>query len=292
MNIHTLLTSLFLLGLTHVSAADKKPALPEGVKVLRDLEYSKPGGKPLLLDLYLPETTPSKPLPVVLWVHGGGWKNGSKATCPGTWLVPLGYAVASIDYRLIPDHQWPAQMEDCHAALAWLRAHAAEHHLDGGHIAAWGGSSGGHMVAMMGTVDAPENLRVQAVVDWFGPSDLLTMPPNVLSDKRTREDLAKANGALLLGGIVMDQPEKARAASALHQASAGDAPFLIMHGTADTSVPVAQSQLLHEKLVAAGVESTLHIFPVAGHGGKDFYTPATRQLIQDFLDKHLKSPAR
>ena len=94
---------------------------------------------------------------------------------------------------------------------------------------------------------------MKAVVDLYGPTDLLTMPPNVLSTQRTRADLAKANGALLLGGIVMDQPEKAKAVSALHQVTRDDVPFLIMHGTADASVPIEQSERLHAALKAAGV---------------------------------------
>ncbi|MEN3944178.1 alpha/beta hydrolase [Prosthecobacter sp. SYSU 5D2] len=288
--LQPLFAFILLLGLGQLAAAEKAGELPPGVKVLRDVEYSRPAGHPLLLDLYLPEKRTSKPLPVILWVHGGGWKNGSKDRCPATWLVPEGYAVASINYRLIPDHQWPAQMHDCRAAVRWLRAYAGTYGLHAGRIGAWGSSAGGHLVALMGTVDTSADERVQAVIDWFGPSDLLTMPPNVLSDNRTREDLAQANGALLLGGIVMDQPEKARAASALHHVSSNDAPFLIMHGTADEQVPVDQSQRLHDRLLAARVPSTLHLIPGAGHGGKEFSSPQVRQLILTFLDRHLKSP--
>jgi dipeptidyl aminopeptidase/acylaminoacyl peptidase len=134
----------------------------------------------------------------------------------------------------------------------------------------------------------PPGDKVKAVVDWYGPTDLLTMPPNVLSEKRTREELAKANGALLLGGIVMDQPEKAKAVSALHQVTNDDVPFLIMHGTTDTSVPVDQSARLHAALKAAGVESTLKLLEGAGHGGKAFDSAESRSLIQAFLDRHLK----
>jgi acetyl esterase/lipase len=294
-----ILTLICIVVLPVLSAAQEQPqsrakskqaqtVLPEGVRVLRDIEYAKPGGKPQLLDLYLPEGTPEKPLPVVVWVHGGGWNAGSKERCPGVWLAAEGYAVASINYRLTTEAQWPAQIDDCRAAVRWLRANANAHRLDGARIAAWGGSAGGHLVALMGTLDAPVEERVQAVIDWYGPTDLLTMPPNVLSETRTREQLAKSNGAQLLGGIVMDQPEKAKGASALYQASAGDAPFLIMHGEKDPGVPLAQSERLHEKLKEAGVESTLHVIPGAGHGGKEFNTPEVRKVVQEFLGRQLK----
>jgi acetyl esterase/lipase len=188
----------------------------------------------------------------------------------------------------LPEHPWPAQIEDPIAALRWLRRESGKFGYDASRTAAMGGSSGGHVVALWGTLSLPAEDKVKAVVDLYGPTDLLTMPPNVLSEKRTRADLAKANGALLLGGIVMDQPEKAKSVSALHQVSKDDVPFLILHGTADPGVPVDQSERLHAALKAAGVESTLKLLPGAGHGGKEFDSPESRALIQAFLDRHLK----
>jgi acetyl esterase/lipase len=227
-------------------------------------------------------------MPLIIWVHGGGWKNGTKAGCPVSWLAAKGYAVASLDFRLLPEHPWPAQIEDPIAAFRWLRKESGKYGYDTERSAAMGGSSGGHVVALWGTLTLPPEDKVKAVVDWYGPTDLLTMPPNVLSEKRTRAELAKANGALLLGGIVMDQPEKAKAVSALHQVTRDDVPFLIMHGAADTSVPVDQSERLHAALKAAGVESTLKQLPGVGHGGKEFDSPESRALILAFLNKHLK----
>jgi acetyl esterase/lipase len=188
----------------------------------------------------------------------------------------------------LPEHPWPAQIEDPIAALRWLRQESGKYGFDAERSAAMGGSSGGHVVALWGTLSLPASDKVKAVVDLYGPTDLLTMPPNVLSEKRTRADLAKANGALLLGGVVMDQPEKAKAVSALHQVSKDDVPFLILHGTADPGVPVDQSERLHAALKAAGVESTLKLLPGAGHGGKEFDSTESRTLIQGFLDKYLK----
>ena len=280
--------ALLAVGLLAASAYGAVTKVPEGVEVLRDLEYAQAKGISLKLDLYRPSAKSSAPMPLVIWVHGGGWSKGSRVNCPAAWLATKGYAVASLDFRLLPDHPWPAQIEDPVAALRWLRKESGKYGYDAERSAAIGGSSGGHVVALWGTLTLPPEDKVKAVVDWYGPTDLLTMPPNVLSEKRTRAELAKANGALLLGGIVMDQPQKAKAVSALHQVTKDDVPFLIMHGTADTSVPVDQSERLHAALKAAGVESTLKLLPGAGHGGKEFDSAESHTLIQEFLDKHLK----
>lgn len=270
----------------------QKNPLHEGTVLYKDLEYARVGNKPLLLDLYRPKNS-DEPSPVVVWVHGGGWKQGSKDRCPATWLVEHGYAVASINYRLLDEAQWPAQINDCRAAVRWLRTNAEGFRLDTERIGAWGGSAGGHLVALMGTLDAPKeeaiSSRVQAVCDWYGPTDLLTMPPNMLGNGRTKEDIAKSNGARLLGATVMDVPDLAKQASALYQVSSDDPPFLIMHGEKDPGVPLTQSERLHEELQAAGVPSTLHVIPGAGHGGKEFRTPEAQQIIREFFDRQLKA---
>lgn len=279
------------------AGAGLKPVRKKGTQpidpmvVYRDLPYGQAGDKPLLLDMYYP-TNQAGPVPVVMWVHGGGWKNGSKDRCPATWLVEQGYAVASIDYRLIDNAQWPAQIDDCRTAVRWLRQNAHEFQLDADHIGVWGGSAGGHLAALLGTLDAPPgeevSSRVQAVCDWYGPSDLLTMPPNVVGNGRTAEDVAKSNGAQLLGGPVRDLPDLAKQASAFYQVSQDDPPFLIMHGSKDPGVPLEQSQKLHDQLRKAGVPSTFHIVEGAGHGGKDFQTAEVRQKILAFFNEHLK----
>lgn len=282
--IHTI---TLLAALLPVSAA----AESTDAVVQKDLEYGRSGDRPLLLDLYRPRDAKER-LPVVMWVHGGGWNKGSKDRCPATWLTDHGYAVASINYRLTDEAQWPAQIDDCRTAVRWFRAHADEYGLDGNRIAAWGGSAGGHLVALLGTLDPPGNetvsSRVQAVCDWYGPSDLLTMPPNVLTPGKTEADLANSNGAKLLGGVVRDRLELARQASAIYQVSADDPPFLIMHGDKDAAVPLEQSERLHEKLKTAGVTSTLQVLDGAGHGGKEFQTAEVRQVILEFFNRHLR----
>ncbi len=279
-------------GAGHKNTGKKHQPSPASAVVYKDVEYARAGETSLLLDLYYPKSA-SGPVPVVVWVHGGGWKNGSKDRCPATWLVEHGYAVASIDYRLTDEAQWPAQIDDCRDAIRWLRSNADGFQIDANRIAAWGGSAGGHLVALLGTLDAPmdetTSSRVQAVCDWYGPTDLLTMPPNVLGDGRTLEDIANSNGAKLLGKTVRDAPELAKQASALYQVTADDPPFLIMHGEHDHDVPIDQSRRLHEKLDAAKVASTFHVVPSAGHGGMEFQTPEVREIIVEFFDRMLRT---
>jgi acetyl esterase/lipase len=229
-------------------------------------------------------------LPVVVWVHGGGWTKGSKENPPLAWLAAEGYAVASINYRLSWMARWPAQIDDVRAALRWLRVNAAKHGIDPDRIVVAGGSAGGHLAALAGTQSPPAgetvSSRVRAVIDLYGPADLPSMPAN--RPDRPGEDAARTNGARLLGGAVRDRLELAREASALHHVSADDPPFLILHGDRDPQVPLEQSQRLHAALRAAGVSSELVVLPGAGHGGKEFSTPEIRAKIRAFLATALR----
>ena len=260
-------------------------------RIIRDIEFAKPDGHSLKLDLYLPDDR-SKPVPIVIFVHGGGWKNGSRKSGEKTaaWLTEHGFAVASIDYRLTDVAQWPAQIEDCYEAVLWLRNNSDKYQIDPQRVGAWGTSAGGHLAALLGTRKDPRKqaFEIQSVCDWFGPSELLTMPPNNVGNGRTAEDVANSNGAKLLGATVRDVPEMARDASALDHVTSDDAPFLIMHGDQDPGVPLEQSQKLHAKLINSGVPSRLHIVKGAGHGGKEFATPESRAIVADFFKRTLK----
>ena len=293
------LTVLSLLAFAFSSRADEPKAkkkkeipLPEGVEAIRDIEFSKPEGISLKLDVYRPlDWADLDALPVVMWVHGGGWKNGSKDRCPAAWLARHNFAVVSINYRLTDAGQWPAQINDCYAAVRWIRENASLYGF-GEKIGVWGGSAGGHLVALIGTrkFDGEEKTSsaVQAVCDFYGPSDLLTMPPNMIANGRTREQVEQSNGAKLLGETVIDVPELAKDASAFYQVSKDDPPFLIVHGKEDPGVPVEQSKKLHEKLVSEGVESTLIVLEGAKHGGPEFKTDEMKSRIRTFFQKHLK----
>jgi len=275
-----------ILGLISQACAFAAPT------VLKDIEYARPNGYSLLLDLYLPERVQDEGAPVVVWVHGGGWKNGSKEKSKAAWLAEEGYAVVSINYRLTDVAQWPAQIDDCREAVRWVRRNASVFGFDSDRIGTWGSSAGGHLVALMGTLPYPENesvsSRVLAVCDWFGPTELLTMPPNNVGEGRTEEDVANSNGAKLLGCTVKECPELARQASAYDNVSKDDAPFLIMHGDEDPGVPIQQSIQFYERLRKTGVPVQFEVVEGAGHGGKRFDTPDVKATVRAFFDQYLK----
>ena len=235
--------------------------------IQRDLVYKRVNSAVLTLDLYCPEKV-SGPLPVIVWIHGGGWRRGGKKQCPAIGMVHDGYAVASIDYRLTSTAPFPAQIEDCKAAVRWLRANAAKYNLDADRVGVWGVSAGGHLAALLGTSGGVPELegsgdnmqyssRVQAVCDVAGPVDLLALT-NLGPERRFAIEG-------LLGGA--PEKDKATTASPLHYVSKDDPPFLIVHGESDRVVPVEQSQRLYEELRKAGVNATLKILPQVGHQG-------------------------
>jgi acetyl esterase/lipase len=281
-----------LLGIASSSQAQGlRPNLPDGSKAHRDLEYVRGGHERQRLDLYLPEKA-DRPLPVIVWVHGGAWLAGSKeGGGPALSFVRRGYAVASINYRLSQHARFPAQIEDCKAAIRWLRANAKTYKLDPAHIGVWGASAGGHLVALLGTAggvkewearagNAGQSSRVQAVVDWFGPTDFTKMGGS--------HDRADSPEAKLIGGAVQDNKERAAKANPITYVGKDAAPFLILHGDQDKTVPYSQSELLAEALQRAGVEVTLKKIEGTGHGGPAFNSPENRKLIEQFFDRHLK----
>jgi acetyl esterase/lipase len=285
--------------LAQEKAKAPEPKLPEGVKAHRDLEYVPGGGVRQSLDLYVPEKA-AGPLPLIIWIHGGGWSAGSKERCPALPYLTRGYAVASINYRLSGTAKFPAQIEDCKAAVRWLRANAKKYNLDADRFGAWGSSAGGHLVALLGTSGEAKDLegdgpnrefssRVQAVCDFFGPTDLTRMDAQSGPNSRIKHDSPNSPEARLIGGPVQDNKEKAARADPIKYIGKSAPPFLIVHGDADPLVPLGQSEILHEALKKAGVESTLHVVKGAGHGfGND---REVARMVGEFFDRHLK-PAR
>jgi len=258
------------------------------------------------MDLYLPEQPSAKPLPLVVWIHGGGWEAGSKAGCYSLWLVGQGYAAASIEYRFSQKAIFPAQIEDCQAAIRWLRANSKKYNLDPKHIGVAGASAGGHLVALLGTAGGKkafpkvggtekESDRVQAVLDLFGPTDFNTVMSQAAADK-TKNIFNFNHGdpySKLIGVNLGADNTKGEAVSPVHYVSKDNPPFLILHGAVDSLVPFAQSVELQEDLHKVGGEATLQRFPGSGHGGPAFDYPAVRVLVKTFFDKHLRNtPAK
>lgn len=257
------------------------------------------------LDLYLPEG--SGPFPVVVTVHGGGFMMGDKADSAGTTgidqLLAAGFAVAAVNYRLSGEAKAPAQIQDVKAAVRFLRANAALYNLNPDKFGAWGASAGGSLVALLGTSCGVEALEgadlgnadqsscVQAVVDWFGPTDFLQMDAQFAGTAcPATHDAADSPESQLLGAAIQSVPEQAKAVNAITYVSAKSPAFLIQHGTADCNVPPQQSQLLYDALKPAIGESnvTLTLIEGAGHGTSEFWTDANLKLVLDFLAKHLK----
>jgi acetyl esterase/lipase len=294
-----LVLAVFLAAAAGALSQTEKPRLPDGTTVHHDMEYVKDGHERNKLDLYLPGK-PGGPWPVIVWIHGGGWQAGSKDN-PGGALpyVARGYAVASINYRLSQHATYPAQIEDCKAAIRWLRASARTYNLDPEHIGAWGASAGGHLAALLGTTggvkelegqggNAEHSSRVQAVVDFFGPTDFLQMDAHATQGARIKHDPASSPESRLIGGAIQENVEKVKRANPEHYVTKDAPPFFIAHGEEDPLVPWHQSELLFEALKQAGVDVTFQKIPGAGHGGREFAAEKLQAEIQEFFDKHLK----
>ncbi len=275
-----------------------REAIPEKVEAHRDIAYVTDGHERQRLDLYLPKERPDKPLPLVIWVHGGGWRQGNRFPSPALFLSEHGYAVASLGYRLTDSAQFPAQIHDCKAAIRYLRHHANEYHIDPNRFGVWGSSAGGHLVALLGTSgNAPQlegelgesqgGSAVQAVCDYFGPTDLLKMAAQSGANSRLDHDSADSPESKLLGGPLQEQVEAARIANPLTYIDPQDPPFLIVHGDQDPLVPPQQSQILQEALEKANVPAELIIVPGGGHG--PFREPEQLEQVRRFFDKILKN---
>ncbi|MDT7847316.1 alpha/beta hydrolase [Streptomyces justiciae] len=240
-----------------------------GTRLLRGAVYAAPDGiRPLELDLWLPEY-PHDPLPVIVYIHGGGWRTGTRTEMGPrfrTWqlspfarLAQAGFAVASLDYRLTGEAIHPAQLEDVTAALAWLDARADELGLDTGRTVTWGESAGAHLAALL-ALTAP----VRGCVAWYGPTDLTTLPTQSRPGAYDA-DSPTTREALLIGAPVATAPDLARAASPVTHVTADAPPFLILHGTDDCLIPLAQGEQLTTALREAGAHVDFRPVPGADH---------------------------
>ena len=222
----------------------------DGAVVHRDIEYVFEGHERQKLDLYIPAA--DGPYPLIIWIHGGAFRMGSKADDVPLECLDRGYAVASINYRLSQHALFPAQIQDCKAAVRWLRSFAYLYNLDANRIVAWGPSAGGHLAAMLGTAgrvrafDVGDNLQVtsqvKAVIDYYGPTDFLQMDAHRLADGMVHDD-ADSPESELVGGPIQQNREAVQRANPVSYVTTDAPPFLIVHGDHDPLVPYHQSTL-------------------------------------------------
>lgn len=251
------------------------------IEVSRDIEFAKVDGISLKLDLYQPKAATFPPL--IVWVHGGAWRAGSKNSMPLGELVQRGYAIASVDYRLSPVAKFPAQVHDCKAAIRFLRAKAKQYNVDASQIGIAGSSAGGHLVAEIGVTNGhlklegavgahlEESSSVQAIVDYYGPTNFLT-----ILKQSTPHGLSVRVPALqlLLGSQPEQNPPLAKLASPVFHVDRNDPPLLMIHGDQDPQVPINQSHELHGRYKELGLTSHLEVIHGGAHGGLQFYNEA------------------
>jgi acetyl esterase/lipase len=276
---------LGLVGLAcFLLAMERSPATEmAGVRKQAGLVYGQGVRGPLRLDLYTPDgPSPPHGWPVVIAIHGGGWRGGSRQEF-GRQMAPLarqGIAVAAIDYTLARPGRpaWPSNLEDARKAVRWVRAQAGLYGLDPGRIAALGASAGGHLAALLGTDAADTSSRVRAVISLYGPSHLPTLSAPCLAP----------GGPVhwLLGSPASVRPDLAERASPLAHVSNDDAPILLVHGTDDPLVPPDQSSRLADAIRRAGVSGVFIPIPGGVHGfGLVSGTHDVERDVLEFLDR-------
>ena len=278
-------------------------------------EYANVGGTSLTLDVMTPLTVAglgngsssgsgNAPLPVIIWVPG------STIYAPGGDVTAVretmrGYVVVNVNYRPAGQAVFPAQLDDIKAAVRWLRANAARLNIDAQHIGIWGSGAGAHLAALAGTTGdsvSPDGIkegnpsfpqRVQAVVDWAGPADLLHLQSDAATGCASNANASTSPQSILIGCPLQSCPAAANAASPLSFISADDAPVLIMHGASDYVVPPEQSRRFFAALRSAGVDAKLHIIDGVGAFDPWWSTDAAYAEVDAFLDAHLKgAPSR
>ena len=271
--------------------------LPEGTIIERDIVYAKNGEREMLLDVYRPKS--NEPLPLVIWFYGGAWDWGNKdRSNPMVPLISHGYAIAGVTYTKSREEIFPAVINDCRAAVSFLRLNAKRFNLDPARFGAAGESSGGHLTALLATTSDTDKFQkhpvtlkassaIQAASPWCGPTDFLK-----LNDVKASQDYSKRQSApsRLIGAPIKQAPERCREANPITYVSKGDPPCFIVHGDRDFVVPLNQSELLHAALKKVGAASTLYVVKGGQHGFSEI-TPANHKVMQKvrlFFDEQFK----
>jgi acetyl esterase/lipase len=270
------------------------------VRLKADIAYYKMEKKELVLHLLIPDNHKSKSKPLIIFIKGSSW--GKYKPQDSFEFIPQlvrfaksGYVVASIEHRTSHEATFPAQIQDVKTAVVFLKEQAEEYQINPDLVGVWGTSSGAHLAALLGTsCHVPElegskltsnyNSCVQAVVDWYGPTDFLEISK---ASKEYDADDPESAESMLIGGPIQKNKEKVRKANPITYVTAETPPFLIMHGDRDKRVPFNQSELLYRALKKEGVDATLYKVKGGGHGS-GFSTPETIDIVHAFFDKHLK----
>jgi len=271
-----LLVAHDLVATRRLAGADPQPQ--------RNIVYAQRSGEDLQLDLVVPDG--AGPFPLLLFIHGGGWREGSREN---VWVAALdaagkGYAAAAVSYLFAPKYAWPEQLEDVRAALKWLRSNAAKLKIDPDRVGAVGWSAGGQLSLFLGLTDpktGADAAPVDAVVNYFGPTDMTKDVFNDTVDKLLYD---------LAGGSREEKGAVYKDFSAVSHVAAGCAPVMTFHGTTDELVPVEQARILHKALDAAKVPNRLEILEGKGHGWEGLDMEHTKLAGFEFLDMYLKGP--
>lgn len=271
---------------------------------IHDICYTSDGHPRQKLDLYLPAGR-NNPCPLIIYIHGGAFAFGTKETerLPKHLRDSKGYAIASLDYRLSGDAPFPAALEDCKAAVRWLRAHAKIYRLDPARFMAWGNSAGGHQAAMLGTTGGIKTFdvggdylhvssTVQGVVDYYAPTDFLQMDDHALPNSQ-QHNSPNSPESRYIGGSITEHPDKVKQANPITHVSVGTPPpFFIAHGTNDHIVPFHQSELLVAALENVGTPVTFHAVEGAEHGFRGAsaeQVQALNEATEEFLEEQFLS---
>jgi acetyl esterase/lipase len=296
--LNLILVLLFIAAFSYAqppSPSVIQARLPKGTIIHGNIPYNNDTLKKHLLDIYLPAEAKGK-LPLVVFIHGGGWVGNDKYADMGYMpntinaMLDNGFAVASIDYRFAQDAVFPAILQDCNKAVSFLFDNANKYQIDKNRLALMGFSAGGHLASLMGTShnnqvknlyfpNAYRPFKYKAVVDFYGPTDLVLLPGN---------DDEKAPESILIGAKPLDRPDLAKAASPITYIDKNDPPFIIFHGEKDYIVSNKQSKLFHAWLQYYGVKSEITIVKDAPHFGTMYDVEEIRTKVINFLKAELK----
>lgn len=273
----------------------------DSAQLIENIAYADTDNPRQTLDLMLPKKRKGEALPVVVFIHGGGWRNGDKERGRNRiepFVASGNYAGVTVGYRLSGESKWPSQIHDCKAAVRWIRTNAQKYDLNPDRIGVWGTSAGGHLVTMLGTSGDVKTMdgslgsnnqyssRVTCVADFYGPTNFLTMNETAIETARLDHNAADSPESLLIGGAIQENPDKVATADPITYVSADDPPFLIVHGTMDPLVSFNQSELLYAALEKKGVEKTFITIDGGEHGRG--FPPKTTELVEAFFDHHLR----